>query len=166
MPQCAVLSFTVLVVIALLGSLNCFMKIASLAILVLLLTLPESNAQVADLPGAPKAIQELSSKIQGRPADKVRAAMIEKFGPVQRDVGSGLQIEQWDVAGGVLTFHPLTGPVFSDSKTKQTFRLLRTTNPAGEVLLKGYEMTSLPDPANYGMRSWLGNLKFGPGKTY
>ena len=142
------------------------MKTALLTLLVLLHALPDANAQAPALSGAPKAIQELASAIQGNSPEHIRAAMIEKFGPVQRDVGSGLQIEQWDVADGVLTFHPLTGPVFSDSKTKNAVRLLRTHNTAGDVLLQSYEMTTLPDAANHGTRFWLGNIQFGPGKTY
>jgi hypothetical protein len=142
------------------------MKTPLFVVLLLLSALSVTKAQAPDISKAPKAIQELAASIQGKSSDEVRTVIIERFGPAQRDVGSGVRIEQWDIAGGVLTFHPGTGPFFSDAKTRTYIRLLRTNNPAGANILASYEMTTLPDPANHGTRFWLGNLKFGPNATY
>jgi hypothetical protein len=101
-------------------------------------------------------IDALTSEIQGLEPAEVRAAIVRRFGSPARDIGSGLSIEQWDVAGGVLTFHPLTGPTFA--KDEVSTRLIRTTNPAGDCLVGSYEMTTLPDPANHGNCFWLGNV--------
>jgi hypothetical protein len=48
-----------------------------------------TTAQAPDISGAPKAIQELSASIQGKSSNEVRAAIIERLGPAQRNVGSG-----------------------------------------------------------------------------
>ena len=141
-------------------------KTSLLAVLLLLMALPVTRAQAPDISNAPKAMQELSASIQGKRSDEVRAAIIERLGPAQRNVGSGYRIEQWDTADGVLTFHPATGPTFSDPKTKTCFRLLRTSNPAAANILQSYEMMTLPDPANHGTQCWLGNIKFGRNATY
>lgn len=124
------------------------------------------KAQATPPAELPKEIRELAAGIRGKGPDEVRAAMEKQFGPPQRNVGSGVRIGQWDVAGGTLTFHPLSGPVFTDPKGKTRHRLLRTRNPAGDNLLRGYEMTTRPDPAHHGTRFWLGNVKFGPGAAY
>lgn len=109
-------------------------------------------------------IDALTREIQGQEPDEVRAAVVRRFGQPARDIGSGLSIEQWDVAGGVLTFHPGTGPTFA--KGGQTTRLMRTTNPAGDCLVGSYEMTTLPDPANHGNCFWLGNVALTPKGRY
>lgn len=44
--------------------------------------------------------------LQGKSSDEIRTAIIDRFGPPTRNVGSGLRIDQWEIAGGVLTFHP------------------------------------------------------------
>jgi hypothetical protein len=124
------------------------------------------RAQAPNIAEAPKAIRELSASIQGKSSDEVRAAIIERFGTAQRDIGSGYRIEQWDTSDGVLTFHPTMGPIFRNPKTEKYFRLLRTTNLAASNILRSYEMTTLPDPTNHGTRFWLGNVKFGTNATY
>jgi len=150
------------------------MKTTLLVALTILAASLVSRAQAPDISGAPKAIQELSAAIQGKSLDVVRAAIIERFDPPQRDVGSGFHIEQWDISNGVLTFHPLTGPSFFDLKTKKIFRLVRTTTPVHASLLpdnimQSYEMTTIPDPASHDEREsplWLGDLKFSADMTY
>jgi hypothetical protein len=122
------------------------------------------RASPADITDAPKPIQELASKIQGKSPAEIRAVIIGSSGPPQRNVGSGLRIEQWDRSDGVLTFHPWTGPTFFDKKAQKFFRLLQTHNPAGSNILDGYEMMTLPDPN--GSCLWLGNVKFGPKSAY
>jgi len=132
----------------------------------LFLAVPALRAQAPGISGAPAAIRELSVVIQGKRLGEVRAAIIQRLGPAQRDVGSGLRIEQWDTSGGVLTFHPGTGPSFFDQKSGATFHLMRTTNPVRSNLFGNYEMTSLPDSEKHGTRFWLGNVTIGPGMTY
>lgn len=122
-------------------------------------------AQVPQLTGAPEPIQKLAADLQGKPAQEVREEIITRFGPAQRNIGSGFRIEQWDLSEGVLTFHPIVGPSFKDQAGK-LFRLMRTTNPVGKNILDSYEMTTLPDPDNYGNRFWLGNVKFGADGSY
>jgi hypothetical protein len=108
----------------------------------------------------------LTRDIQGKEPDKIRELIIERFGPAQRDIGSGRRIEQWEIYDGVLTFSLGNGPTFFDPKTKKSIRLLRTTNPVRSSLLRGYEMYTLPDPANHGTCFWLGNVKFAADLTY
>jgi hypothetical protein len=123
-------------------------------------------AAVAPISDAPKAIQELAAAIQGKDSDTVHAEIIRRFGFADRDVGSGFRIEKWDLSGGVLTFHPMSGPTFVDAKTDKFFRLLRTTNLAGDNLLQRYSMMTLPDPQNNGSQYWLGSVEFGADGTY
>jgi hypothetical protein len=123
-----------------------------------------SKAQASDISGAPKPIQDLAAGIKGKSPQEVRAEIIRRLGPPQRDVGSGLRIEQWDASGGVLTFHPTEGAFFSvTSETKKTFRLIQTTNAVRDCILQSYEMTTLPID---GTRYWLGNVKFAEDMTY
>jgi hypothetical protein len=142
------------------------MKTVLLAGLLLFLAPPVLRAQTPNISEAPKVIQELAASIQGKRSDGVRAAIIERLGSAQREIGSGYRIEEWDVPEGVLTFHPATGPTFLDLKTKKYFRLPRTSNPAASNILKSYEMFTLPDPTNHGNQFWLGNLKFESNSTY
>jgi hypothetical protein len=142
------------------------MKSALLFIVFAFLAGQASWAQTPDISDAPKAIQELAAAIQGKSPAGVRAAIIKQLGPAQRDIGSGLLIEQWDTAGGVLTFHPYSGPTFFDPKSKVYFHLMRTTNPVGSNLFGDYEMTTLPDPKTHGSEIWLGNVKVGADLCY
>ena len=113
---------------------------------------------------APKPIRELAAEIQGKSGAQIRAAIGRRFGPRHRDVGSGLLIEQWDVAGGVLTFHPMGGPVFLDQKSGRHFVLLQTAHAVHAILFGSYEMDTLPDAR--GGRYWLGNVELGADMTY
>lgn len=104
--------------------------------------------------GGPE-IDSLTREMQGKTPDQIRALIVQRFGAPARDVGSGLQIEQWDVAGGVLTFHPIQGPTFEKDGVRT--RLLRTTNPAALCLFGSYEMVTQPE-GPYGLRYYLGNI--------
>lgn len=42
----------------------------------------------------------LARDIRGMEPDAIRNLIVHRFGPPSRDVGSGLPIPQWDVAGG------------------------------------------------------------------
>ncbi len=102
--------------------------------------------------------------LQGKSPEDVRTAIEHRFGPPARDIGSGLRIDQWDVADGILTYHPLQGPFFTKHQT--VTRLLRTNNPVAECLFGDYEMTTPPDRTNHGRRFWIGNLTITPGGNY
>jgi len=126
----------------------------------------QSSGQSPGVSDAPKGIQELSALIQAKPPAEVRSAIVAHFGPPQRDIGSGMRIEQWDTSDGVLTFNPAHGPTFLDRKADKLFHLLKTTNPVRTNLLQSYEMTTLPEPGSGGSMYWLGDLEFGPDMTY
>ena len=106
------------------------------------------------MPDAP-AINALIPELQGKNPEKVRDAIVHRFGWPAREIGSGLQIEQWDIDGGVLTFHPLQGPDFQ--RNGQRIRLIRTNNPVALNLVGNYEMVTTPE-GTYCMKYWLGNL--------
>jgi hypothetical protein len=90
---------------------------------------------------------------------------IHEFGQPSRDVGSGLSIPEWDIAGGVLRVHPLGGPTFRLPNGKIIW-LIRTTNLAGDNLHQDFEMTTLPDLANHGTRFWIGDVHITHDGTY
>jgi len=146
-------------------SLHRLWKSATLVVLASFATASGLLAQAPQLTGAPEPIQALATGIQGKSPGEVRQEMITRYGPAPRDIGSGLQIEQWTLYGGVLTFHPLVGPTFSD-KAGRLFWLIRTTNPVGKNIVDSYEMFTLPDSENHGTRFWLGNVKFGADGSY
>lgn len=139
------------------------MKIGVLVTIFALASQPGLRTQAADIADAPKMVRELAISIQGKSPEEVRSVIVKQLGPAKRDVGSGLRIEQWDTSDGVLTFNPVTGPTFSDAKTKRVFRLVRTTNLVRACLLQSYEMTTLPIN---GTRFWLGNVEFTEDMTY
>lgn len=133
--------------------------LAAIAILFLALSpIYESAAPV------PEPILSLATQFRGKSPDEVRDLISKRFGPYHRDTGSGLSIPQWDVFGGVLTFHPHTGPFFYDQRTKKVTGLIPTHNAVRENLLQSYEMTSHAD--QHGNTYWLGNLDFPTNTTY
>jgi hypothetical protein len=96
-------------------------------------------------------LDPLRAEIQGKKPDEVRALIIRRFGPPAREVGSGFQIEEWDVNGGVLVYHPAVGPSFN--KGGDLVWLMHTNNPAGLCLYGQYEMAAKPE-----LPSGLGDL--------
>ncbi len=111
--------------------------------------------------GEERALEMLASDIQKKAPNMVREVIIEKYGQADRDVGSGFSIEQWDINGGVLTFHPATGVYFK--KNGVIHSLIDTINYAKEALFGCYEMSSLPDHNSHGSSYWLGNLELSGG---
>ena len=65
-------------------------------------------------------------------------------------------IEQWDIAEGTLTFHPLVGPSLDNGRT--VVRLLETTNLLKDCLFGSYEMYTLANPKIHGNQFWIGNV--------
>ena len=116
--------------------------------------------------GSAQVVEALKEKIQGRKEpQEIFKAIVSLLGEPDRDIGSGLWIPQWDMPGGVLTFHPFTGPIFQDETGKVTW-LLNTTNELGANIVGNYEMTTVPDLDNYGNSYWLGNLELRTDGTY
>ncbi len=107
-----------------------------------------------------KDITSLTRSIQGKSPWVIHKLFILKFGWPDRTIGSGLKIDQWDIAGGVLTYHPFRGPVFS--KNGADTRLVQTNNFVENCIFGSCELTTPPDPANNGTRYWLGNVFISP----
>ena len=105
-------------------------------------------------PDIPAPITELKANIQGKNPDEVLAIIQARFGGETRNIGSGLSIPQWDVAGGVLTFHPFRGPSFSHGTI--TVMLIDTQNKVGRNIPGNYQMSTLLD--NYRTRFSIGEL--------
>src|SRR3989442_9466528 len=82
-------------------------------------------ARISHLTEAPETIQDLARAIQGNNAAQIRESFIHRYGPI-RHVGSGLDIEQWDVQEGGLVLHPWVGPTFTPTG-RNTICLLATT---------------------------------------
>jgi hypothetical protein len=125
-----------------------------------------------DIPTPPRAssrlppqIRPITGLIQGKSPDEIRQIMIKHFGPVHRIVGSGFRIEQWDVANGMLTFHPAIGPSYTP-EGQTTMHLLATHNPVRKNLLGSYEMVSLAADDPNSVSYWLGNLQIEPDGSY
>jgi hypothetical protein len=108
-------------------------------------------------------IDALKLDIQGKEPDEVRALIVRRLGQPVREVGSGFRIEQWDVDGGVLTFHELVGPWFDRDGVRT--RLIRTNNPAAIALLGDYEVSAMPDEPG-GTGYGLGDLSLSTGSRY
>jgi len=125
-----------------------------------------SVAQPTNAANLPQDIQALEATIQGMSPDEVRSEIFRRFGANQRNVGSGIRIEVWDLPEGRLRFHPLAGPTFEDAKTRRNHWLLRTKNPVASNLWRSYEMFTLADPALHGSQFWLGNLQLGSDSSY
>ena len=99
----------------------------------------------------------LGRKLEGKDGRQVHAILLDRCGQPTRDVGSGIQILQWDIAGGVLTYPGLgSSPTFT--KDGASRRLVRATERVGASLLQDYEMYTTPAPNHYGAKLWIGNL--------
>jgi hypothetical protein len=114
----------------------------------------------------PRAIADLKSQIKGKAPREVASIIVQRFGPPNRDVGSGLTILDWDVVGGDLRLTVQGGPpIFRISDGKKLW-LVETENPAGDNIVSEFEMSTLPDPKNHGSRSWLGDLTLRANRKY
>ena len=129
--------------------------IARVALLAVAATLAIGEMSFAGGITQSPAIEALIPAIQGQQPEEVRALIVARFGPPARDLGSGLRIDQWDVDGGALTFHPVEGVTFE--KRGERTRLIRTTNLAASCLFGNYEMVTLP-AGRREMSYWLGNV--------
>ena len=119
---------------------------------------------VGAMKDAPEEIRALARELQGKEPDEMRETIIRRVGNRGRDVGFGLCIEQWDLAGGTLTLHPITGPVFE--RDGMSYRLMQTRDPAGKCLLGSYEIATLPRPGTHGSCFWFGNMTLSPDGRY
>jgi hypothetical protein len=113
----------------------------------------------------PASVSRFRDQVKDLGPKQVLAAAIAQFGKPTRDLGSGLSIPQWDVAGGTLTVHPGRGPTFQRTRGPVVW-LIPTANRAGDQIAQGFEMYSPPDPANHGNQFWIGNVHVSPGMKY
>jgi hypothetical protein len=128
-----------------------------------ILVVPATMASPAS--DLPSAVERFRGRVAAMNAKEVLEEATAEFGKPTRDVGSGLSIPQWDIAGGVLTVHPLKGPTFRRVGGSVVW-LIPTTNAARENLLQDFEMTTLPDPTRSGTRFWIGNIRISKDEAY
>jgi len=81
----------------------------------------------------PEAISTLRTKLAGQPAGAVRAILAKELGAPDRRVGSGMLHDQWDIAGGMVSFPPA---VFR-TKTR-TVWLIETKTELGGAIRGGF----------------------------
>jgi len=98
----------------------------------------------------------LAREMHGLGLPAARDLIQRRFGPANRDVGSGERVEQWDVGGGVLQLNIL-GVAFTSGDAST--RVNRTTNLAGECVIGSYEMFPLTG-------SYLGTVTISAGGSY
>jgi len=113
---------------------------------------------------SPPTIQSLENEIRYKSGNEVEAAIVRRFGPAARDLGSGVSIKQWDVGTGVLTYSGgLASFSIAGGKTPSIW-LTQTNNKALRTLIMdGFEMTSLASPK---IKYWLGDLDLKTGLAY
>ena len=113
----------------------------------------DSANLAANLRSSPASIQNLVKEIQGKTGPEVRAAIVKRFGPAARNLGSGVSIEQWDVESGVLTYS-LGLASFQRNGTRVW--VTQTANVALPTLTSNtFEMYTNPEPQ---MKYWIGNV--------
>jgi hypothetical protein len=101
-------------------------------------------------------------KFKARKKTKSQAAIVKRFGPAARNIGSGIISPQWDVESGVLDYR--LGLVSFRAKGGNVVWLTATINKAQLALTTdAFEMTTMPEPQ---MKYWLGNLRLKPDSTY
>lgn len=133
---------------------------ASAVLVACTLALPASPP----FPELPRGIQTLASEFQGKSPLQIAKLVHEQLGEPSRDVGWGLQIPAWDVAGGTLILHPITGPWFRQDGREA--HLLRTNNEVAACLFGAYDLTTIPDTAHFGACYGLGTLRLSSGGGY
>ena len=109
----------------------------------------------------PEAINTLRAKLAGQPAGAVRDILMKELGAPTRRVGSGELHDQWDIAGGTVSFPPA---VYRTAT--RTVWLLETKTELGGAIRRNFEMTTAPDPANHGNRFWIGGVELRADGSY
>jgi hypothetical protein len=122
----------------------------------------EKSAANLTLAHSPTSIQMLAKEIQGKKEDEVSAAIVKRFGPASRNIGSGIISPQWDVESGVLDYR--SGLVSFRANGGKVVWLTATINKALLALAADtFEMYTPPQPQT---KYWLGNLRLKQGSTY
>lgn len=114
----------------------------------------------AGLRAAPPSVRSLAASLPGKPWWLMRAGFMLRFGTPDRDVGSGVYIEEWDLPEGTLRLHSGFGPTFTAKSTGQTMSLLHTANPVGVCLQASFSLRFGPRE-HYG-----GTIELRPDSTY
>lgn len=112
------------------------------------------------LKSAPFSVRILAAALPGKPWWLMRLAFMARFGRADRDIGSGVYIEEWDLPEGMLRLSEGRGPLFFEKGSGQLMPLLRTVNPLEACLLN----TSCD--VRLGRGYYAGNLKLRPDSTY
>lgn len=112
----------------------------------------------------PPVAESFRDKVKQMNADDMQAEAKREFGE-PRDIGSGLSVPEWHIAGGDLIIHPLRGPTFRFADGKLIW-LLPTSNAAQENLLQDFEMDTPPDPKMHGNQFWIGNVQISKDQHY
>jgi hypothetical protein len=112
----------------------------------------------------PKAISDFQAQRRDLGPEQVLPAAVARYGKPTRDIGSGLYIPQWDVAGGKLTVHPGRGPTF-ELPGGQIVWLIQTVNLAGENILHSYEISTQPQSTG-GTSFWIGDVHIAADQSY
>jgi len=122
----------------------------------------KTSAENLALAHSPTSIQMVAKEIQGKKEDEVSTAIIKRFGPATRNIGSGIISPQWDVESGVLDYR--LGLVSFRANGGKVVWLTATINKALLALTADtFEMATMPEPQ---MKYWLGNLRLRPDSTY
>ncbi len=143
----------------------------SIALILAMILLFGSGASAAPTsspaiePPLPQRIADFRLAIQHMDDKQVLAEATKRFGPSDHDPGSGVSMPCWDIDGGTLMCHPLSGPTFTTAGGKFVW-LLWTKNPVRSNIVGYYEATTLPDPKNHGNCKWIGGLDLHDGGTY
>jgi len=109
----------------------------------------------------PEVIKALRAKLTGQAAGEVRGILVKELGAPTRRVGSGELHDQWDIAGGMVSFPPAV----YRTKTR-TVWLIETKTELGGAIRGGFEMTTAPDAARHGNRFWIGGVQLRADGSY
>ncbi len=106
-----------------------------------------------------ESLDALGREIAGKQPREVYDLIVKRFGIPDRQSGSGIGYEHWDVAGGELTYTgDLAGYSPRFTRNGVTIRLVRSTECVRDGVEGNYQMTTLPDPKHSGMMLWIGNV--------
>jgi hypothetical protein len=115
----------------------------------------------ANLRDSPASIQNLAKEVQGKVNNDVRAAIVKRFGPPTRDVGSGVSIEQWNIESGVLTY---SLGLASFWRSGRKVWVTQTANKALPTLTENtFEMYTKAEPQ---LKYWIGNVSLKPDLSF
>ncbi len=135
-------------------------KPSSLALMISLVAICATSLAMQDST-LPEAVKQLASSLKGKGPAEAGKVIHKALGEPARMVGSGVRIEQWDVAGGSVTYNPIAGVSFVAGG--KSVSLIETHNRIDQNVIDSYEMTT---PPTRGTRYWMGNLELRKDGSY